>query len=340
MKEIFFDIQIDGVSSTPKYQQLANWVISCIRTGKICMGEHLPSINTLSEILNLSRDTVEKAYRLLKKKKVIVSCIGRGYFVTGDLGVKMHIALFLNKMSFHKKEFYEAFKAQVKDQADLDLFIYDGDINKLQGLLQRHEQSYDYIAIFPYFSTNRDQVTSVFSLIPTYKLVLLGTRLEGLEGRYTNIFEDHENDIFEALSQLQPTLSKYQTLKLVYPDGSDYPRSLIKGFYTFCQEHGYAYSLVDEVVSEVIEKGTCYITIPDDDLVLLLEKITDSGLGLGREVGVIAYNETAWKRCLMNGITTITVDARQMGLSAGTSILQASYDQVRIPAKIRQRGSC
>ena len=240
MSELLFQIQIDKQSDTPKYVQVAEAIVSGVRQGGLRQGAALPSINALSEGLRLSRDTVEKAYRLLRKKNVVISSIGKGFFVAEDHQEKKRVALFLNKMSLQKKRFYEAFVAQVKDQADLDLFIYDGDVYKLQGLLQRQQQNYDYIAIFPYFNNNRDQALSVLSLIPPHKLVLLGTRLEGLEGRYTNIFEDHESDIFEALSQLQATLSKYQTLKLVYPDGSDYPRSLIKGFYTFCQEHGYA----------------------------------------------------------------------------------------------------
>ena len=340
MNHLLFDVKIDEYSSTAKYMQLVEEIVSAVRQGRLASGAAIPSINVLSERLHLSRDTVEKAYRLLRKKKVLVSAIGRGYFVTGVCQENMHIALFLNKMSLHKKAFYEAFIAALNGEADIDLFIYDGDVFKLQHLLQKHVASYDYLAVFPYFNSNRELAPKVLSLIPTHKLLLLGARLEGLQGDYINIYEDHERDIYGALNELQLSLSKYHTLKLVYPDGSDYPRTLIKGFYSFCQDFGYAYSLVDAVEDEAIERGVCYINLQDEELIVLLEKVKLSGFGLGQDVGVIAYNETAWKRCLMNGITTISVDAAQMGKSAAAGILASSCERVCIPAVVRKRASC
>ena len=54
----------------PKYKQVMDSVIRSIHNGNLNMGEKIPSINEFSEEYLLSRDTVEKAYGLLKEQKI------------------------------------------------------------------------------------------------------------------------------------------------------------------------------------------------------------------------------------------------------------------------------
>jgi len=44
------------------------------------MDEKIPSINNFSKELRLSRDTVEKAYKVLKERKIVSSFPGKGYY--------------------------------------------------------------------------------------------------------------------------------------------------------------------------------------------------------------------------------------------------------------------
>ena len=56
----------------------------------------MPSINMLSEEFYLSRDTVEKAYKILKERKIITSVIGVGHYISRtNLNSKINI-LFLD----------------------------------------------------------------------------------------------------------------------------------------------------------------------------------------------------------------------------------------------------
>lgn len=78
----FFDyIQIDDFSATPKYIQLTNAVIKAIEMGKLKKNEMLPSINELSYVLEISRDTAEKGYRYLKQLGALGSVPGKGYYI-------------------------------------------------------------------------------------------------------------------------------------------------------------------------------------------------------------------------------------------------------------------
>jgi DNA-binding transcriptional regulator YhcF (GntR family) len=85
-------IQISDFSSTPKYQQLTDAVIEGVKNEILKKGDMLPSINELSVFLDISRDTVEKAYRLLKRKLIISSTPGKGYYIAISevkLGIKI-----------------------------------------------------------------------------------------------------------------------------------------------------------------------------------------------------------------------------------------------------------
>ena len=55
------------------------------------------------------------------------------------------------------------------------------------------------------------------------------------------------------------------------------------------------------------------INLMEDDLLILLDKIQSTKLEVGKDIGIISYNETPWKRFMLDGITTISTDFKQMG---------------------------
>ena len=74
-------ITIDESSRVPKYQQIIDSIIHNISQGNLAMDQKIPSINMFSEEFYLSRDTVEKAYSILKERKIITSIRGKGFYV-------------------------------------------------------------------------------------------------------------------------------------------------------------------------------------------------------------------------------------------------------------------
>ncbi|HMR83440.1 MAG TPA: substrate-binding domain-containing protein, partial [Niabella sp.] len=75
------------------------------------------------------------------------------------------------------------------------------------------------------------------------------------------------------------------------------------------------------------------------DLVTLIEKIKESKLQMGRDIGVISYNETPLKKLILQGITTISTDFEEMGRQAAQLILDGVKKQVEIPFYLRLRPS-
>ncbi|MGO3108467.1 MAG: GntR family transcriptional regulator [Sphingobacterium sp.] len=332
-------IQISDFSSTPKYLQLADAVTDGVRNKQLKLGDILPSINELSVHLDISRDTVEKGYKHLKTLNIISSTPGKGYFVANAEVISKHkIALFLNKLSAHKKIVYDAFARELGEAASLDLFVYNSDISHLRTLLLNLTKNYDRYVVFPHFKEGRDQAAGVLASIPQDKLLLLGKKIEGMEA-CDAVFENYEKDIFGALEKAQESLSCYSSLKLVFPDNTDYPKAIIKGFYKFCQQYGFDHILVDNLNDEHIKKGECYINIAENDLVLILEKCIEKGFKVGKDIGVISYNETPLKKFILNGITTISTDFELMGKYAAQIIIEQEKRQVEVPFYINIRPS-
>ncbi len=58
----------------------------------------------------------------------------------------------------------------------------------------------------------------------------------------------------------------------------------------------------------------------EDDLVVLLGKIQESQLKVGVNIGIISYNETPWKKFILNGVTTISTDFKKMGKIAAQMV--------------------
>ncbi len=339
--EFLHSIEISNFSSTPKYLQLANSVLSGIKTKKFQKGDLLPSINELSTFFDISRDTVEKAYKYLKIKGIISSTPGKGYFIAvNDVKQGLKIAFLLNKLSEHKKIVYDAFAHEMGDCAALDLFVYNSDISYLRSLLPNLTKTYDYYVIFPHFREGSDKAAEVINkYIPNEKLVLLSKIIEEVKGEFLAIYENHQEDLLNALQKAQPILKKYNTLKLIFPDHSDYPKAIIKGFYRFCQDNQIEHTLIPNLKREQIEKGTCYINIAEKDLVVLLSKIIDKNYTVGKDVGIISYNETALKKFILNGITTISTDFEYMGRAAAKLIKEGSKQQVEVPFHLTIRDS-
>lgn len=337
----FFEyIKIDEFSATPKYLQLTNAILNAIKNGKIDKDTMLPSINELSFVLEVSRDTAEKGYRYLKKLGVIDSVPGKGYYVSRtDFRQKRSIMLLFNKLSAHKKIVYDAFIKMLGTDAAVDFYIYNNDFNLFKKLLQNQKQDYTHYVIIPHFVEEREKAAEVINQLPKEKLLLLDKKVPGVEGDYAAVYENFEEDIYHALEEAKGELAKYHTLKLIFPDKSYFPREIIKGFYRFCQQYAFDHLLVSDIAKEPISAGEVYINLMEDDLVILLDRIISMKLEIGSQVGVISYNETRVKRFILNGITTISTDFEKMGTTAANLILENSKQHVEVPFYLFKRAS-
>ncbi|RPE14097.1 GntR family transcriptional regulator [Chitinophaga lutea] len=337
---IFRYLNIDDFSATPKYQQLANAIIKAVGEAKIQRDEILPSINEMSYELDISRDTAEKAFKYLKSRGVLGSVPGKGYYVmNASSGQPYKILLLFNKLSEHKKIIYDSFAAKLGTQASIDFYIYNSDFGLFKKLLSRNLQEYTHVVILPHFRERQQHLEELVNGIPREKLILLDKKLKGIAGEYSAVYENFREDIYHALEQAREKLQKYRSLHLIFPENTYYPEEIREGFLQFCEDYAFPHSLVPDIAEESISAGSVYINLREHDLVALIEKIRSLHLNIGKDVGIISYNETPLKKFILNGLTTISTDFAMMGELAAGLITDNAIAQIEVPFNVTLRES-
>jgi GntR family transcriptional regulator len=72
---------IDLRERTPIYEQLYKKVYELIAKGELKQDDKLPSVRELAKDLGVNPNTVQKAFQMLERDKIIYSLQGRGSFV-------------------------------------------------------------------------------------------------------------------------------------------------------------------------------------------------------------------------------------------------------------------
>jgi len=341
-----FKVDID--SRVPKYQQIVDSVINGITNGYLSIDQKIPSINEISEEFYLSRDTVEKAYNILKDQKIIISVKGKGYYIAKTFLLdKKNILFLINKPSSYKIRIFNSFVKKMGADAHVDLSIYHCDIQLFINILNKQKDLYDYFVIMPHFKSedlyhlsSNEQVIAAIDTIPREKLVILDNNFLEITGSLREVYQDFENDIFDALVSGRGRLKKYKKIILVYPMKAiyPYPKRILRGFKKFCVHYGFDFEVLDEIYPgmELIPMDA-YITIEENDLVSLVKQIRETGFVMGKSIGVISYNDTPLKELL--GITVISTDFKKMGEKAASMLLENTFEKTKNPFNILYRSS-
>lgn len=333
-------LSIDEFSATPKYQQLVNAILNAIKQGVLKKGDAMPSINELSFQYEISRVTIEKGYNILRKMGILEAFHGKGYFIANtDVSQDIKIFLMFNKLSAHKKLIYDAFVETLGDKAAIDFYVYNNDYALFKKLLQQQKNEYTHYVIIPHFIEKSDAYRKLIDEIPKDKLILVGKKLRGISGEFATVYENFEQDIYSALSKALEPLSKYHTLKLIFPVNSYFPKEIVKGFENFCYNYAFNFKVISNLDDEEVKEGEVYINLMEEDLVKILDKIISLNLILGKQVGLISYNETPLKNYIMSGLTTISTDFKTMGITAANLVLNNSKEHIENPFKLILRGS-
>lgn len=322
-------IKIDPDARIPKYRQVVNSIKDNIILGKLKLNQKIPSINGLSEEFYLSRDTVEKAYGILKANKIILPVRGKGFYISRtDLSVDTKVLFLINKLSAYKMRIYNSFVEKIQGDAGVDLHIYHCDEKIFCDLLEKSLGHYDYYVVMPHFKTDdlkhisyTDCVLESLKKVPKERLVILDNKLAPITG-YIEVYQDFENDIYNSLKWFLPKISRYKRLIIVYRAKSvyPYPKRILHGFRKFCVEVDIDFEIIDEIYEDVILKqGDLFIVISESDLVNLVKQVRKKKMQMGKDLGIISYNETPLKELL--NIAVVSTDFNAMGEMTAEMIL-------------------
>ena len=197
---------------------------------------------------------------------------------------------------------------------------------------------YDYYAIMPHFYTDKEKAMEIIRQIPPEQLILLDKDLR-CPSNYAAVYQDFENDIAEALETQLDSLKNYDELIMVHP-GTMYPLEIIIGFKKFCLQNGFKYDVLDGMSEdEELKFKQAYIVIEEIDLANLIKCCRFQNFKIGKDIGIISYNDTPLKEILLDGISVISTDHHKMGETAAQFILGQRTEKIRNPFRFISRKS-
>ena len=321
--------------------QIVDSITDAIRRGNYKMGDRIYSINELSNEYFLARDTVQKAYNILHDRGVITSVKGKGYYVNNtNIDVAYKVLLLFSKISNYKKQIYNSFVQTLGKNAIVDIKIHHFSTALFSEHIINNINNYDYFVVMPHFYDDPARALEIMKSIPEEKLIILDKYipLAGFNG--AAVYQDFQNDIVEALENGLDLLSKYEKLFLVFPGGAKYSPEIMQGFRNFCLQNNFRNEVLDEINEHTtIEPKQAYIVIEESDLCNLIKKARAKNLAIGKDVGIISYNDSPLKEILLDGITVITTDHNKMGETAAQLILENRTEKIKNPFVLIRRGS-
>ncbi|MBL7700585.1 MAG: GntR family transcriptional regulator [Chitinophagaceae bacterium] len=334
-------IEINSQRRTPKYQQIVNSVTKAIREGRFKMGDRIFSINELSSECSLSRDTVQKAYDLLEKEKVIEAVKGKGFYINRtDVLARYRVLLIFNKLSNYKTVIYDSFVRAIGSNGSVELRIHHSNARVLEEILKNNRCEYDHYVVMPHFYEQTAAAREILNKLPREKLLFLDKDMCFSHWQCRGVFQDFENDIRNALISGLDALRKYNKLVYVHPTMTPHPTEIKKGFKRFCSEFGFREEIIKEV-SPVhdVRRGEVYVVIEESDLANVIKNCRRKNLRVGHDIGIISYNETPIKSMLLDGITVISTDHARMGDVAARMIMDRKNERIKIPFRLILRNS-
>ena len=319
----------------PIYKQIVAEIEKAILNKKLFKNERLPSVNKVCLENNISRDTVLLAYEELKMKGIIYSITGKGYYVkTEEFTHLLHYFLLFDELNAFKEDLYTAFLKSLEGKARVDIYFHHFNPGMFRKLINDARGNYSKYIIMP---SNLEGIEEVISTLPESNVIILDQIRDTLS-HYPAIYQNFVHAVYESLLQSKKRLEKYNNIVLVFP-GNKEPLGMKIGFEKYCSDFFLEYDIIDSFNKIQPQKGTVYIMPDDRDLVDVVEKSKNQKLAIGKDVGIISYNDTPLKKVVANGITTISTDFAAMGAELAQMLLQNKKLKIENPSRLILRHS-
>lgn len=320
-------IKLELESKAPIYKQLLEQFENAIRSGELMPGEQVASINDFAKQLAISKETVKKVYGILGEKGLLMPQQGKGFYVA-EPGVssKPRVLVLFDKLSVIKEELFNSLSAALGDDAEITILLHNQNVELFSYYLDSSLDKYDYYVISPHFSLDEKVQSAVRKLIarvPNRKMIMIDNWMQSCSGNYGAVYQDYENDIYEGLKQGLDKLQTISCLKTVILPSSLYGKTISKGVERFCMEFGIPYEFMNSA-PETVSPNEAYLVLNaqlDSGLAALAKIIKEQNLEIGKDVFIISYNEYDLNDVVLNGLTTVSTDFKQMGRTAAMMIL-------------------
>ncbi len=304
----------------PKYKIVVKFIEDKIRSGELSVGDRIPSVNAFKIRFPISRSSIFLAMEELKSRGIIEAEPAVGYYVRSEsINVQEKVLLLFNELNAFKEELYLSFLEAIGPDASVDIMFHHYDRRVFETLLREAEGKYTSYVLMP---GKFRGLSSTLSRIKG-RIFLLDHYHADLRGLYPAIGQDFDRDTYDALVEGLPRVRKYDTLVLVQREAKE-PEERYDGIKRFSDEYGFSSMLIPSVNDSPIRLGTLYLTADDRELVNLIKIAERDNLEIGKDFGIISYNDTPLKEVICGGIATLSTDFRKMGRTMAALITDST----------------
>jgi DNA-binding transcriptional regulator YhcF (GntR family) len=329
------NIQIDDSLGVPKYRQIINSIYTAISIGELKLGDKIPSLNQICEEFDLSRDTVMVAFNELKAKGIINSIPGKGYYINStEINLDQKIFVLFDELNAFKEDLYTSVLNSLDAKSIVDIYFHHFNYQVFKDLILESVGKYTSYVIMP---ATFDYTADIIGKLPKDKVYILDRKKEDLSD-YPVVYQDFEQDVYEALNNGFDLLQKYSKLIMIFPGGKE-PEGRMLGFQRFCNEKGFKSEIIRNVTNKEMKPGEAYFVPSDRNLVHLVKMAAEKNLELGINVGIVSFNDTVLKEVVAGGITTISTDFQLMGQTLARMIQDRSSEKIRNHSALIRRNS-
>ncbi len=319
-------------NSIPKYKRIVNAFKESIEINAHKSGDSIPSINEFSKDYKISRDTVYKAYSLLKKEGLIKSTPNKGYYISES---NKRILLLISTFKAYKEVFYHSFVNSLPDNITVDLQFHHHNVKNFKSMLDVDNGKYFKYVVMGF---DHPEVVEALSQIDKSRLLLIDWKAN-LNKLENFVFQDFGKSFSNCLEEGLYYFKKYKNLVFVYPSYTHHPYESVEYFVKFCKTHDLNYEICETSESFHVNKHNAYITVNDRMLYKLLRACRTYNYELGKDVGVLSYNDTPLKEFTHKGISVISVDFTEFGKRAADFITSTEPVRKYLTTKLILRDS-
>ncbi len=334
----FLEFKVDNFSKELKSKQLEEFLAEAIRAKKILVGAKLPSVSQASKNFGVSRDTVLAAYDALQQRGVVVSRPGKGFYVNScRTKTILKVFLLFDAMNQYKETLYRSLVKHLGRNYEIDIAFHYYNEKLFRSLIEENRSAYGYFVLMPHFNVD---VTDAIRLLPPSRVLLLDALPQELGEEYAAVYQSFAEDVYVGLRSLLDKLRRYESLNVVYNDQFQFiPDSLVAGMRRFSEDFKIPLHIYRGFDFSKIAKGKCYMAISDRDLAGVIKTMQAKKLQVGRDIGLLSFDDTPLKEVLLGGVTTITTDFEWMGEQAAVLIKRRKIKQIHNISKVMFRNT-
>lgn len=330
-------LKIDTSVRVPKYQQIIDVCLKNIESGVLNVGDSMPSIAKISQVNKVAKETVVKAYKKLKLMGIIESTEKKGFFIlTNNTRKKWRVLVLFNILSPSKEIIYKSIINTLNGNADVDLFFHNYNAEIFENIIKSKAAVYHYFIIMPCYNPSSNEILKI---LPPDKLFILDHPLKHHINGACSVHQDFKMDVYNALMSQRESVLKYNKLVVFFPEGKNLPKEIINGIRLFSSDNKMNLKVAESPCSKMLQPGTLFITTTDDLLIEVMELQQNTTFKLGKDIGIISYNENPLKKILGGGITTISSDFAKMGSTVSELLLKKESPYIHNPFNLIKRKS-